>query len=115
MQYFQAVQEGKKRASRSQMRLFKTAGFAMLTLTTKKAGGAFAPVGEEDYAAMIQNQDGFIALLADGDGYTKAQTRATGREEAAAVVEKLARDGVPMYQGGTIRIWTEEHPVIGGP
>jgi len=36
MQYFQAVQIGKKRASEAQMELFKIAGFAMLTLTTKK-------------------------------------------------------------------------------
>tara|TARA_B100001750_G_scaffold12301_1_gene8911 strand:+ start:756 stop:911 length:156 start_codon:yes stop_codon:yes gene_type:complete len=36
MQYFQAVQEGKIRANKAQMKLFEIAGFAMLTLTTKK-------------------------------------------------------------------------------
>jgi len=36
MQYFQAVQIGKKRANKAQMTLFDLAGFAMLTLTTKK-------------------------------------------------------------------------------
>ena len=40
MQYFQAVQEGKKRANEAQMKLFDVAGFAMLTLTTKKKDGA---------------------------------------------------------------------------
>ena len=39
MQYFQAVQAGKKRANESQMKLFDIAGFAMLTLTTKKIDG----------------------------------------------------------------------------
>ncbi len=36
MQYFQAVRIGKERASKAQMTLFDLAGFAMLTLTTKK-------------------------------------------------------------------------------
>nr|WP_255458257.1 hypothetical protein [Nitrosarchaeum sp. AC2] len=36
MQYFQAVQQGKQRASKSQMKMFDVAGFGMLTLTTKK-------------------------------------------------------------------------------
>ena len=39
------------------------------------------PVGEEDYAAMIKNQDGFITLLADVDGFTKAQTKPLDKEE----------------------------------
>ena len=39
MQYFQAVQEGKIRANKAQMKLFEIAGFAMLTLTTKKKDG----------------------------------------------------------------------------
>ena len=39
MQYFQAVQKGKTIASKSQMKLFEIAGFAMLTLTTKKIDG----------------------------------------------------------------------------
>ena len=51
MQYFQAVQEGKKRANEAQMKLFDVAGFAMLTLTTKKKDGKFIPIGEETYCA----------------------------------------------------------------
>ena len=52
MQYFQAVQEGKIRANKAQMKLFEIAGFAMLTLTTKKKDGKFYPVGEEIYYAV---------------------------------------------------------------
>ena len=44
MQYFQAVQQGKIRASKSQMKMFDVAGFGMLTLTTKKIDGKFHPV-----------------------------------------------------------------------
>ena len=36
MQYFQAVQQGKQIAGKSQMKMFEAAGFGMLTLTTKK-------------------------------------------------------------------------------
>ena len=57
MQYFQAVQAGKKRANESQMKLFDIAGFAMLTLTTKKIDGKFFPVGEENYAAAIKKPE----------------------------------------------------------
>ena len=48
----------------------------MLTLTTKKVNDGFVPVGEEDFAAVIQTRDGYVAILADGDGKTKAQTKA---------------------------------------
>ena len=46
MQYFQAVQQGKQRSSKSQMKMFEVAGFGMLTLTTKKIDGKFYPVGD---------------------------------------------------------------------
>ena len=55
MQYFQAVQQGKQRASKSQMKMFEVAGFGMLTLTTKKIEGKFYPVGEEDFTAVISS------------------------------------------------------------
>ena len=35
------------------MKIFEIAGFAMLTLTTKKIDGNFHPVGEEDFTAVI--------------------------------------------------------------
>ena len=41
MQYFQAVQQGRQRAAKSQMKLFDIAGFAMLTLTTKKVNDGY--------------------------------------------------------------------------
>ena len=81
MQYFQAVQQGRQRAAKSQMKLFDIAGFAMLTLTTKKVNDGFVPVGEEDFAAVIQTRDGYVAILADGDGKTKAQTKALEKNE----------------------------------
>lgn len=112
MQYFEAVQAGKKRASESQMRLFKLAGFAMLTLTTKKVGGRFAPVGEEDYAAAIKAPDGHIVILVDGDGYTKAQTKPMEPGEAADALAKVLGSGVPEFAGDSVMIWNDTYPVV---
>ena len=112
MQYFEAVQAGKKRASESQMRLFKLAGFAMLTLTTKKVDGRFAPVGEEDYAAAIKSPDGHIVILVDGDGYTKAQTKPMEPGEADTILAKVLGSGVPEFAGDSVMIWNDTYPVV---
>lgn len=114
MQYFQAVQVGKRRAGESQMRLFGIAGFAMLTLTTKKVGGKFMPVGEEEFAAVIHGRDGFVALIVDGDGFTKAQTKPLEEGEALGVYRKLRESGMDEYPGEGVEIWTERYPAVQG-
>ena len=53
MQYFQAVQQGKK-SNKSQMKCLKQLDLECLTLTTKKIDGKFHPVGEEEFTAVIQ-------------------------------------------------------------
>jgi len=112
MQYFQAVQQGKQRASKSQMKMFDAAGFGMLTLTTKKIDGQFVPVGEEDFAAVINSPDGYIVILVDGDGFTKAQSKAVEKEVAFKVYKKLRDSGIPEYSGTEIQIWSETRPTI---
>jgi len=112
MQYFQAVQKGKQRANQSQMKLFDVAGFAMLTLTTKKVDGKFLPVGEEDFAAAIKTPEGFVVILVDGDGYTKAQTKPLEKEEAAKIFKKIRDTGIEEYSGSDISIWTERNPTV---
>ena len=112
MQYFEAVREGRRRASKSQMRLFDAAGFAMLTLTTKKVSGAFMPVGEEEYAAVINTSEGHVVILADADGYTKAQSKAVERDEAMDIYGRLLAGGTEPYPGQTITIWTQTHQVV---
>lgn len=112
VQYFQAVQEGKRRAGASQMRLFKIAGFAMLTITTKKIDGKFVPVGEQDMAAVIQNKEGFVAIIVDEDGFTKAQTKPVPREEAASIFKGMLEAGIDEFTGREVEIWTETYPVV---
>ena len=112
MQYFQAVQQGKQRASKSQMKMFEAAGFGMLTLTTKKVDGKFQPVGEEEFTAVIDSPDGHVAIIVDNDGFTKAQSKGVEKEEALSIFKKLRESGMPEYPGKEILIWTETRPTI---
>ena len=112
MQYFQAVQKGKERASKSQMKLFKIAGFAMLTLTTKKVDGKFMPVGEEDFTAVIQTPNGYAAILVDEGGFTKAQSKSMEKDEALNIFKKVRESGIPEYVGTDVEIWTERYSTI---
>ncbi len=109
MQYFQAVQIGKERASKAQMTLFDLAGFAMLTLTTKKKDGKFFPVGEETYTAVIHTADGFVTILVDEDGYTKAQSKAIEKGEAMEIFKKAIDSGISEYDEKEVEIWTEKY------
>ena len=97
MQYFQAVQQGKQRAGKSQMKMFEVAGFGMLTLTTKKIDGKFHPVGDEEFTAVINSEDGHVAVIVDKDGFTKAQSKAVEKEEALSIYKKLRDTGIPEY------------------
>ena len=112
MQYFQAVQEGKKRANEAQMKLFDIAGFAMLTLTTKKKEGKFIPIGAENYCAAIHRPEGYLVILVDAEGYTKAQTKDLEKEEAGQIYSKVAESGIEEFPGNQITIWTETFDTI---
>ena len=112
MQYFQAVQIGKQRANKAQMVLFDLSGFAMLTLTTKKIDGNFVPVGEESFTAVIKTEEGFVILLVDTDGFTKAQTKALEKEDAQKIFSKVLASGITEYPGKEIKIWTDTYPTV---
>ncbi len=109
MQYFQAVQIGKERANKAQMTLFDLAGFAMLTLTTKKKDGKFLPVGEETHVAVIHTTDGYVTILVDDEGYTKAQSKALEKNEAMEIFKKARNSGISEYEGTQVDIWTESY------
>ena len=112
MQYFQAVQQGKQRASKSQMKMFEVAGFGMLTLTTKKINGKFFPVGEEEFTAVINSEEGYVAVIVDKDGYTKAQSKSVEKEEAISIFKKLRDTGILEYPKNEIQIWSQSKPTI---
>ena len=112
MQYFQAVQQGKQRAGKSQMKMFEVAGFGMLTLTTKKIDGKFHPVGEEEFTAVINSEEGHVAVIVDKDGFTKAQSKSVEKEEALSIYKKLRDTGIPEYPENEIQIWSQTRPTI---
>lgn len=112
MQYFQAVKIGRERAAKSQMTLFKLGGFAMLTLTTKKKDGQFIPVGEEDLVAIIKTADGYVTILVDEEGYTKAQSKPLQREAALDIFKKAIEAGIKEYPGDKVEIWTDQYPTV---
>ncbi len=111
LQYFEAVRKGKQRASQSQMKLFDVVGFAMLTLTTKKVSGQFLPVGEEEYGAIICNDEGHVVLVVDEDGFTKSQSKAMSKEDAFTIFAKLPQDIRP-YPGTSITLWARTCPTV---
>lgn len=112
MQYFQAVKIGKERAAKAQMILFELAGFAMLTITTKKKDGKFFPVGEEIYVAVIHTEDGYVTILVDEDGFTKAQSKALEKVESFKIFKKARDAGILEYSGKNVEIWTQSYPTI---
>ena len=112
MQYFQAVQIGKQRANKAQMVLFDISGFAMLTLTTKKIDGKFVPVGEESFVTVIKTGDGFVIILVDEDGFTKAQTKALEKEEAKNIYKKIIESGISEFSDKEIKIWADIFPTV---
>jgi len=112
MQYFQAVQIGRERANKAQMTLFDLAGFAMLTLTTKKKDGKFFPVGEETHVAVIHTADGYVTILVDDDGYTKAQSKPLEKNEAMEIFKKARDSGISEYDGTQVEIWTESYSTV---
>ena len=112
VQYFQAVQKGKQIANKSQMKIFEVAGFGMLTLTTKKVDGNFQPVGEEELTAVIHSPDGYVAIIVDKDGFTKAQSKAVEKEEALSIFKKLRDLGIDEYPNKEIQIWSQTIPTI---
>jgi len=84
----------------------------MLTLTTKKIDGKFMPVGEENYAAVIQIPDGYVTILVDEDGYTKAQSKPLVKEEAKKLFQKAIQSGISEYSGDSVEIWTNSYRTI---
>ena len=112
MQYFQAVQIGKKRANEAQMILFDAAGFAMLTLTTKKVDGKFVPVGENTFVSAIRNQEGLVIILVDEEGYTKTQSKPLELSGAKKIFEKVKDSGVEEFSGKEIEIWNNKFNTV---
>ena len=112
MQYYQAVKIGKERATKAQMTLFNLAGFAMMTLTTKKVNGKFMPVGEEVFVAVIHTDDGYVTILVDEEGFTKAQSKPLEKKDAIEIFKKAKDSGISEFSGKQVEIWTQSYQTV---
>ena len=92
--------------------MFENIGFANVTLTTKKIDEKFVPVGEESFVTVIKTGDGFVILLVDEDGFTKAQTKALEREDAQKIFNKVLASGITEFSRKEIKIWTDTYPTV---
>ena len=80
--------------------------------TTKKKDGKFIPIGAENYCAAIHRPEGYLVILVDAEGYTKAQTKDLEKEEAGQIYSKVAESGIEEFPGSQITIWTETFDTI---
>ena len=72
----------------------------------------FAPVGEEDLTAVIQTPDGFVTILVDKDGCTKAQSKALEKDEAMKIFQKALESGIEEYVGERVEIWSHSYQTV---
>ena len=69
-------------------------------------------MGEESFVTVIKTDDGFVILLVDADGFTKAQTKALEKEEAQKIFSKVLDSGITEFPGKEIKIWTDTYPTV---
>ena len=69
-------------------------------------------MGEESFTAVIKTEEGFVILLVDTDGFTKAQTKALEKEDAQKVFTKVLDSGITEFSGREIKIWTDTYPTV---
>jgi hypothetical protein len=69
-------------------------------------------VGEESFTTVIKTNDGFVIILVDEGGFTKAQTKALGKEEAKKIFNKVLASGITEFPSKEIKIWTDTYPTV---
>ena len=61
---------------------------------------------------MIKTDDGFVIILVDEGGFTKAQTKALEKEEAQKILDKVLASGIAEFSRKEIKIWTDTYPTV---
>ena len=109
MQYFAALQKGKKRVEMAREYLNKiTNNKAMpaLALIDNKTD-VWEPVGEENLYAFVDETAGFvltdtsgyILALCDKNGISKAIVQGVTKEQKESIEKLLKDDNIPEYKG----------------
>lgn len=109
MQYFAALQIGKKRVEASREYLNKLANnkaMPALALVDNKTN-VWEPVGEENLYAFISESAGFvltdtsgyILAICDKNGISKAIVQGVTQEQRENIEKLLKDDNIPEYKG----------------
>ncbi|MEM2484880.1 MAG: hypothetical protein QXK69_00840 [Candidatus Caldarchaeum sp.] len=100
MQYYQAVRLGEAAALRSQNLLAKYTGIALAAMIVKESPDGWAPVGEENFYAIVNKGENLCLLvLCDGDGYVKAMSNTMPCRVAESLAAKMEKDGISRFLG----------------
>ena len=100
MQYFAAVQEGRKRVGRAVTALQAVAGPCHPMLLLKLGVTEWTPVGDEMMQKVIPGKDGTASLvICDGEGNSKAMSGWFPDAKAAEYSKTLEARGVPVFPG----------------
>ena len=109
MQYFVALKIGEKRVKEAREYLNKFAnGTAMPALALKdNRTNVWEPVGEENLYAVLNDAGGYVltdvsgymVVLCDKNGISKAIARGLNLEQKDSMVKTLQADNVQEYKG----------------
>ncbi|RMF28615.1 MAG: hypothetical protein D6752_07375 [Candidatus Nitrosothermus koennekii] len=100
MQYFQALKLGQSRTRAAAALLKKYASSAMPAIALKEnKNGIWEPVGEENYAGLVKQDNGYMVCICDKDGNSKAVAYWYNEEDAKKIIDIMSRDGFAIYTG----------------
>jgi len=98
--YFAAVQEGRRRVNRAVGFLQEVAGPSYPMLFLKLGTSDWTPVGEEMLHKIIPGKDETAALvICDEEGNSKAMSGWFPEEKAEALAKALESKGAPRFPG----------------
>jgi hypothetical protein len=100
MEYFAAVQEGRKRVSGAMVVLREVAGPCYPLLFLKLGISDWTPVGEEMLYKVTTGNSGTCALvICDAEGNAKAMSTWIPVEKAGEFAKTLESRGIPIFRG----------------
>ena len=112
MQYFRALQIGKKRVAQAREYLNKFMnGKAMPALALKDTkSNVWEPVGEENLYAFVDESSGFvltdtsgyIVAIVDNTGLTKALVQGVNQQQKEDLLKSFEADNIPEFKGKVI-------------
>jgi hypothetical protein len=100
LDYFTAVQQGKKRVNIAISALQEVAGPSSPMLFLKLGITDWTPVGEEMLQKIVPGKNGTAALvICDGEGNTKAMSAWFPEQKADDLSKSLELKGIPVFPG----------------